>query len=357
MSVPDELRRYVPRTDLYDSLELVHYHMPVEQPPATASYIIFKKGNKTYAKNGVYGHIEYEDTDSAEIINNAISNADDYTAIILLEGEYIINEPINTEPTKTLIGRGAILKASSSLSDYVIKCTPSSYTYSGRTILKNLIVDFNNISTAKSIYIRYVKSAVIDGLTVKNYNYPASGSIYIDQSHGMTIRNCLIKDFGTDSYGIVIGAGNQNHIYDCWIENTTKGIFITNSRANRVTNNIIQVISQFGVQLVENASYNEISSNWFEATTQEAILFYDTTSKVGNVIAYNYFESDVSKILTTSYCEATRIISNAYRTSGGSTSEITIDSNTDNTILAFNKFTNVTITDNGTNTIYRDNIT
>jgi len=70
MPIPDELRRYVPRTDLYDSYDLIHYHMPIEQPPSTTSYIIFKKGNKTYAKNGVYGHIEYEDENATTTLQN-----------------------------------------------------------------------------------------------------------------------------------------------------------------------------------------------------------------------------------------------------------------------------------------------
>jgi len=94
MSVPDELRRYVPRTDLYDSYELIHYHMPVEQPPATASYIIFKKGNKTYAKNGTYGHIEYESTDAATTIQSAIDSLTSGGKILIKAGEYEITSTI-----------------------------------------------------------------------------------------------------------------------------------------------------------------------------------------------------------------------------------------------------------------------
>ncbi|RLI84672.1 MAG: hypothetical protein DRP01_07730, partial [Archaeoglobales archaeon] len=88
-----------------DSLELVHYHMPVEQPPATASYIIFKKGNKTYAKNGTYGHIEFESTDSKTVIQNAIDNTE--SGIILIKkGTYEITERIALKNYITLMGEG-----------------------------------------------------------------------------------------------------------------------------------------------------------------------------------------------------------------------------------------------------------
>ena len=126
MSVPDELRRYVPRTDLYDSLELVHYHMPVEQPPATASYIIFKKGSKTYAKNGTYGHIEYEDTDSATVIQNAIDALIDGGRILISPGTYeniavTIKDKITIAGTAPSKGGYAVTKLVGNGTDPVIK--------------------------------------------------------------------------------------------------------------------------------------------------------------------------------------------------------------------------------------------
>jgi len=101
MSVPDELRRYVPRTDLYDSAELISYHMPIEQPPAIASYIIFRKGNKYYAKNGTYGHIEYENTDLKTLIETVINAVGSSYATIILKD---LDEPAGlTVPANVLL--------------------------------------------------------------------------------------------------------------------------------------------------------------------------------------------------------------------------------------------------------------
>jgi len=123
MPIPDELRRYVPRTDLYDSAELISYHMPVEQPPATASYIIFKKGNKAYAKNGVYGHIEYEDTDSANVIQNALDSLTEnrtWKEKVLIIGNHTITKKI-TVPSYTILEIRGKLFLDDYVNDYMLE--------------------------------------------------------------------------------------------------------------------------------------------------------------------------------------------------------------------------------------------
>jgi len=63
----------LPRPDLYDSWELVKRHMPIEQPPSAASYIVFQKGGQCYAKNGMTGHIEFGPGDAYTVIQSVIN--------------------------------------------------------------------------------------------------------------------------------------------------------------------------------------------------------------------------------------------------------------------------------------------
>ena len=80
-------------------------NVEAEKPPATASYIIFKKGTRTYAKNGIYGHIEYEDTDSSSVIQNAINSIESGT-ILIKKGTYEITKTITLKNYITLMGEG-----------------------------------------------------------------------------------------------------------------------------------------------------------------------------------------------------------------------------------------------------------
>ena len=122
MSVPDELRRYVPRTDLYDSLELVHYHMPVEQPPATASYIIFKKGNKIYVKNGTYGHIEQEKDSILDALNYAKNQLTNGGKIFVTQATYTLTDTFSMADNLTVeLESGAILEVPNGFDKPAIK--------------------------------------------------------------------------------------------------------------------------------------------------------------------------------------------------------------------------------------------
>jgi len=70
----EKILNALPRPDLYDSWELVKRHMPVEQPPSAASYIVFQKGGQCYAKNGTTGHIEFGPGDASTVIQSTINS-------------------------------------------------------------------------------------------------------------------------------------------------------------------------------------------------------------------------------------------------------------------------------------------
>ena len=208
MSVPDELRRYVPRTDLYDSLELVHYHMPVEQPPATASYIIFKKGNKTYAKNGTYGHIEFEDTDATNVIQYAANELTNGGIIHICPGLYLITKKITiTKPYIWIRGSGRYatkLKLDDNVNDIMIEIT---------------------LTEPSTHYLEDANSIIISDMTLdgnKASNTTASTCIYITDSYFPLFKNLAIYNAKDD--GIEIWDADDPKFINLWVGNCSYGI-------------------------------------------------------------------------------------------------------------------------------------
>jgi len=92
-----------PLLNVWDAAELTKFHKPVEQPPSTADYIIYKIGNVIYAKNGRTGTIDFSGTDASDIIQKAINTV---TAgkIFIKEGRYTVNSQITLKPGVSLEG-------------------------------------------------------------------------------------------------------------------------------------------------------------------------------------------------------------------------------------------------------------
>jgi len=298
MSVPDELRRYVPRTDLYDSAELISYHMPVEQPPATASYIIFKKGNKTYAKNGVYGHIEYEDTDASTVIQSAI-NALSTGSIIIKKGIYELANELN-------------------LSDKSIQIFGEHREY---TVLKRAgnvikIENSNPLSAEQGIY--NIKIDGVDrsgtGLKLNNVIRCEFGRLNIVNCDiGIDIISCRSNTFTSlwvenCNIGIKLEQGtsgsNANTFIGGEIHNGNPGVLIYGTANN---NKFIGMVIEGGYQtqveissaVIDGAEYipnaNAFIGCWFESTHTSPVMIDFTTDTGGSrsgratIIAYNHF--------------------------------------------------------------------
>jgi len=87
------------------------YHKP-EEP---ASYIIWKEGDKIYAKNGHTGQIPYEDDDAATVIQaalDALTSGRTWKEKVVLKGNFVISRQIDLPSYLTLVIDGS-LKASS----------------------------------------------------------------------------------------------------------------------------------------------------------------------------------------------------------------------------------------------------
>jgi hypothetical protein len=170
-----KLLNALPRPDLYDSWELVKRHMPIEQPPSAASYIVFQKGGQCYAKNGTTGHIEFGPGDASTVIQSAINSLSSGGKIFIKAGTYYAQN-INTKSfveiygegiMKTIIKRNADypifnFKEKSGTSDAQEKCVLADMALDGggdaNTFTSNLIeIDQLKDSTFKQLYGLYFK--------------------------------------------------------------------------------------------------------------------------------------------------------------------------------------------------------
>jgi len=232
----------VPSIDIYDSWELVTRHMPVEQPPATASYIIFKKGNKTYAKNGETGHIEYEDTDSATAINNALNSAGNKGGgtVFIRKGTYQIDSSIEiSHDAIRLVGenpKNTILAGTANLGDNpIINITKSTYDVE----IANLMLDGANMPTSP--------------YTTARKGIHATGFQYRIKIHDLIVQNTPATGIGTDS--IVRGWIYNNYVYNCGTSGESAGsngigiAVSTDVRYIIITNNIVDSCKNNGILL------------------------------------------------------------------------------------------------------------
>jgi len=190
MSVPDELRRYVPRTDLYDSYELISYHMPVEQPPASYSYEIFRKGNKTYAKNGTYGHIEYESTDAATTIQHALNQLSNGGKIFIKAGTYRISSMITVNASSSSMpiiieGEGLATILNSTVSDSPTIKLYNSNVYPELIIRNLLLQSSTKVANRDGIQINEAHFALIENVKLINFDK----AIHIMDSNNVALEN------------------------------------------------------------------------------------------------------------------------------------------------------------------------
>ena len=330
MPVPDELRRYVPRTDLYDSLELVHYHMPVEQPPTTASYIIFKKGSKTYAKNGAYGHIEFEDTDAAKVIQQAIDALPSTGGKILFKtGMYEIGQTIILNKPMVFAGEnvgatpdtcGACLRLKDNANCELLKTEWAAFIR-----ITNLFFDGNRdnqteehsmllIEDTCDIYIDHVflRWGKLHGIEVKS----PSRQVWNIFIHNVAIEDMLGMGIRVHAYPNVIERsyilnnfvwGTVQLLYNCkgilacnnyvqnigiWSgdyceisHNTVVGVLTLNHATHNIVTGNLCIGNNIGISVEEGCDYNIIIGN--DVSTPSTPISIASGSNIHGIIKDN----------------------------------------------------------------------
>jgi len=229
----------VPSVDIYDSWELVSRHMPIEQPPSTYDYIIFKKGTKIYAKNGKTGHIEYEDTDAATVIQDAIDALPEFShpyggGTICIKGTgtsniYEITKKIVIDKPLRLVGDNRMgivcLKAADGLNDRLLEVYKEDANF--WTEISRLWFEGNKDNQTDGDYLIYI-----------NGGYPIMRDVFIMRAYHIGIRvnaqdchfyNVYVEFSGY--HGWWLNTSQNAQLYSCtaW-NNGESGMMITSEK-------------------------------------------------------------------------------------------------------------------------------
>jgi hypothetical protein len=297
-----KLLNALPRPDLYDSFELVKRHMPVEQPPSAASYIVFQKGGQCYAKNGMTGHIEFGPGDAGTVIQSAINALTNGGKIFIKDGTYTLNSPLTVRANVGLVGEGknTVLYYPSQTPNINVVTLSGDYSFIDNLAVKAtrgwapayfaLVKPQGNFTKVINCYLSdspydgiipmngkniLIANNVIEGMDDDGIN-PSSASDHI------TIANNLIKN--TIGSGIHL-ARNPGSLYATVVGNVISnagndgGISIYNSSDITIIGNVI-TDSVHGIAFLYGTCENiSIIGNKINATT------YGITASVGNNIA------------------------------------------------------------------------
>jgi hypothetical protein len=209
----------LPRPDLYDSWELVKRHMPVEQPPSAASYIVFKKGGQCYAKNGMTGHIEFGPGNDSTVIQsalNALTPNRTWKEKVLCKGNFSISTKLSV-PAYTLLEIQGKLTLANGVNDNVISIDGTYSEVAGGEIDGNKtnqtagygIYVNADFATVRDLIVRnaygwgvYVNAhqALIDTVSVIT---SGNGFFGHDGKYNQRFQGCLAWD--NNAYGFNIG--------------------------------------------------------------------------------------------------------------------------------------------------------
>ena len=218
MRIPNDIYKKVPSVDIYDSWELVTRHMPIEQPPATASYIIFKKGTKIYAKNGLTGHIEYEDTDASTVIQAAINAiANKQGKIFIKNGTYYITKTLdfsNVSNYTVFEGEsmgGTMLKLADGANTDIIKNSPSESRYFFTIRNLRIFGNRNNNTTGRGIVLGdYAYDVIMENVYIEE---TPRACLYTTEFWGYRISKCIFERSNETDYAVRIGGHSGAFIH------------------------------------------------------------------------------------------------------------------------------------------------
>lgn len=189
-----------------------------------ASYIIYKDGDYTCAKNGTTGRIDYRGQNSTSVIQSTIDNAQNGSYIYLTIGEYEIEEALVIKENLTITGSiSSIIKKSDS---------------------------FNG--TFGILIKPYGK---MDGITFDGNKNGTTSQNGIQLRGNSILTNCILKNLR--AYGVECYYGSNMRVTNNIIEDSTQyGIAVTGSLGFNywnsgviINNNIIKNCDQVGIKL------------------------------------------------------------------------------------------------------------
>lgn len=243
-----------------------------QRVPDVADFIIFKRGAKTYAKDGNTGEIVYKDVDAATVIQWVINNLGEGGKIFIKKGLYVINKKITIDRRVTIEGEGhgaptswdkamTILKLADNFpDDTMFDLVPSSGltdTWWQLPVFTRMMLNGNRNNQTKEIncFTQETGSAVDIHFLRLWFNDWSGYAIYLQDYYDHHIEDCVFE--GTDHYSIYIG----------------------NATANYITHNYMT--SGGGFVFFDTANPTLIASNHISSTSTTDALFYYNLSIAG----------------------------------------------------------------------------
>jgi len=273
------------------------YHKPEE----VASYIIWKDGDKIYAKNGHTGQIEFSGTDAASVIQqsiNALTAGRTWKEKVVLKGEFEVGSQINI-PSYTIIEiQGKIrVPDGATLNLFWIEGENNVEIVGG-------ILDGNKIGGTLTHLI--VPSDGCSNVVIRNVKIINSGGTGIHirapntANKNIQILNCHVegcKSHGIDVRGATGIINEKIQILNCRLKNNAEfgieygEIFLMRCKDVIVANNLIESSYGQGIK-AETDVYNLIVANNIVKECNGAGIVLGGGTPVKNVdIVNNYVEN------------------------------------------------------------------
>jgi len=194
-------RSIIPEVGLMDSYEIVHRHLPVDQPPSSFTYIVFRLNGGYMVKDGKTGVIEgveWNLSQANRVIQWAIDNLPaNGGKIFLSEGEFNISTEISINKANVTLegcGLATLIKAAEN-----VNCISIS-AHNAR--IQNLQLRGTNNTGIGINLIPDPYETRIWNCYIWDFNY----GIYNAEQHNLVIRNNRIKGC---NYGIRFIAGHD----------------------------------------------------------------------------------------------------------------------------------------------------
>jgi len=294
------------------------------------SYIIFKIGGMTYARNGLTGRVEFGGRDAGEVIQAALDRLGDYGGTLFIKrGVYVLYRSLVPPSGVRIVGEGfgTILKHGDGT-----KIRAFDLTNKSDVVIENIAfdgnkdyvgdVDGNIYGVGVFINLSSYRN-IIRGCLFRNYkshavlllNGPRGnvviGNVFHDNAHwdlcsstnangNVYIGNSLINTTGIEMYRAkdnVIAFNTLYNVRQIYDNDTEGNLYIgnivdtTTSRGFYIVGNNTQVI---GNRIRNTASYGievgrsrvVIKGNYIENTGHHAIVLYAASDVVieGNVV-------------------------------------------------------------------------
>lgn len=282
----------------------------------TASYIIYKDGDYTCAKNGATGRIQWRLADSATVIQNAVNASYSYetpgvgrvgATVYLAPGNYTIDKTIYLPGYVNLVGAGM-------LASYLITTTPNVDMINGTegvSSIKNICfigpgsgtgsavhfygAHFNTVDSCRFVTTGYAAikmdgpaGGVSGNSWIQNNHIVTAGGygIYFLRQHDSFVTNNRIE--GAAESAFYMAFSYQMSVTDNEFSDSTKhGAEITDTRYVQFTGNWLDLNDLCGVDLRKSFD-SDYSNNVILNNGQHGMFFYyirDTIIHANNVFS------------------------------------------------------------------------